>query len=91
MIYKHEKHEIELFDSIHDLPILRFQRFNKYQMIASEIGNTFTDYDARMQKTIQFLKKDMKAEAIQELENQRQCVFNAFNEFTPLGKSFASI
>ncbi len=91
MIYKHGKHVIELFDSIQDLPILRFQRFNKYQMIASEIGNTFEDYDARMQKIIQFLKKDMKNEAIQELENKRQCVFNAFNEFTPLGKSFATL
>lgn len=31
----------------------------------------------------------MKDEAIQELENRRQTVFNAFNEFTPVGKSFA--
>lgn len=89
MIYKHGKHEIEIFDSIHNLPILRFQRFNKYQMIASEIGNTFPDYDARMAKALQFLKKGLTNEAIMELENQRQTVFNAFNEFSPIGKSFA--
>lgn len=89
MICKHGKHEIEMFDSIHSLPILRFQRFNKYQMIASEIGNTFSDYDQRSQKALQFIQKGMNNEAIQELENRRQTVFNAFNEFTPVGKSFA--
>lgn len=89
MIYKHGKHEIELLDSIHNLPILRFQRFNKYQMIASEVGNTFADYDQRTQKALQYLQKGMVKEAIQELENRRQTVFNAYNDFTPYGKSFA--
>ncbi len=89
MIYNHGRHEIEFFDSIHNLPILRFQRFNKYQMQASEIGSTFEDYDHRTQKAIQFLKKDMNAEAAQELENRRQTVFNAYNEFSPQLKSLA--
>lgn len=89
MIVKHGKHEIELFDSIHNLPILRFQRFNKYQMQTVEIGNTFGDYDQRTVKILQFLKKGMTKEAIQELENRRQTVFNAFNEFAPSGKTFA--
>lgn len=89
MVYKHGKHEIELWDSIHNLPVLRFQRFNKYQMQASEIGNTFEDYDRRSVKAIQFIKKGMADEAVQELENRRQTVFNAFNDFTPMGRSFA--
>lgn len=89
MTYKFNNHEIEMFDSIQNLPILRFQKFNKYQMIASEIGNTFADYDQRTTKALQFLQKGMTNEAIQELENRRQTVFNAFNEFTPVGKSFA--
>lgn len=89
MIYKFNNHEIELFDSIHNLRILRFQRFNKYQMQACEIGNTFEDYDYRTAKAIQFIKKGMTTEAIQELENRRQTVFNAYNNFTPIGKSLA--
>lgn len=86
---KGETHVIELFDSIHNLPVLRFQRFNKYQMQSVEIGNTFEDYHQRTMKVIQFLQKDMKEEAIQELENRSLTVFNAFNQFTPTGKSFA--
>lgn len=89
MIYTHGKHEIELFDSIHNLPVLRFQRFNKYQMQSAEIGNTFEDYDKRSIKALQFIKKGMNDEAIQELENRRQTVYNALNDFTPVGRCFA--
>lgn len=89
MIYSHKDHEIEIFDSIQNLPILRFQKFNKYQMQSVEIGNSFEDYDNRTLKIIQFLKKDMKSDAIKELENRRQSYWNAMNEFTPKGKSFA--
>jgi hypothetical protein len=58
-------------------------------MQSSEIGNTFQDYDQRTVKVLQLIQKDMKAEALQEMENRRQTVFNAFNEFTPTGKSLA--
>lgn len=60
-------------------------------MIACEVGNTLVDYDQRMTKALQFMQKGMKDEAIQELENCRQTVFNALNEFTPSGKSFAML
>lgn len=89
MIYNHGKHEIELWDSIHNLPVLRFQRLNKYQMQSSEIGNTFDDYDQRTVKALQFIQKGMKDEAMQELENRRQTVYNALNDFTPVGRCFA--
>ena len=87
MVYKFKNHEIEIYDSIQNLPVLRFQKFNKYQMIASEIGNDFADYDKRTEKALAFLHKNMVQEAIQELNNRRQTVFNAYNEFTPIGKS----
>ena len=67
MVYKFGKHEIEIFDSIHKLPFLRFQRFNKYQMQAVEIGSTFEDYNRRMEKGLQFIKKGMMDQAIMEL------------------------
>ena len=89
MIYKFGRHEIEVFDSIQNLPILRFQKFNKYQMIDNEIGSDFGDYDKRTEKTLAFLQKGMVKEAIQELNNRRQTVFNAYNEYTARGKCFA--
>ncbi len=89
MVVKHRGHTIELYDSTQSLPILRFQKFNKYMMVAAEVGNTFEDYDARTSKALAFLQKEMIPEAIGELNNRRQMVFNAFNEFTPRGKAFA--
>lgn len=58
-------------------------------MIASEIGNDFQDYNNRTQKALSFLAKNMVEEAVQELHNRRQTVFNAYNEFSPIAKSFA--
>jgi hypothetical protein len=58
-------------------------------MIQSEIGNDFADYDKRTEKALAFLHKNMIAEAIQELANRRQTVHYAYNEFTPMGRSFA--
>lgn len=89
MIVEIKGHRIDLYDTTQELPILRFQKFNKYMMIANEVGNTFEDYDARTVKALSFLQKEMIPEAIQELSNRRQTVFNAFNEFTPKGKAFA--
>lgn len=89
MIFKFENHEIELYGSIQTLPIQRFQKFNKYQMIASEIGDTFEDYVARTQEVSAFLAKNMIEEAKQALNNRAQTVYNAFNEQSPRGKAFA--
>lgn len=83
------KHTVELYDSMHSLEIQRFQRFNKYQMNAIEIGSNFEDYDRRTAKVYQFLQKNMVTEAMQELNNRRQAVFNAYNEYTPTGKALA--
>lgn len=89
MTYQFKNHEIEIYDSIQALPIMRFAKFNKYQMIAAEIGSTFEDYNRRTEKALAYLKKGMAKEAAQELTNRQTAVFNAYNEQTPAGKSFA--
>jgi hypothetical protein len=64
MIIKHKGHTIELFDNTQNLPILRFQKFNKYIMLSNEIGNSFEDYDQRTAQALRFLQKEMIPEAI---------------------------
>ena len=78
---------VEIYSSIEELPIKRYQKFNKFLMIDNEVGSNFNDYEIRTSKAIEFLRKDLKQEAIQELENRRQMVFNAFEEYSP--KSYA--
>jgi len=89
MVYQFGKHEIEIYDSVQNMPILRFQKLNKYTMIDLEIGSDFADYDKRTEKALAFLAKGMVAEASQELQNRRQLVYNAYNEQSPKGKAFA--
>jgi hypothetical protein len=84
-----KKHRIEIFSSIEDLPIKRYQKFNKFLMIDNEVGSTFEDYDIRTQKAIELLSKNLKDEAIIELENRRLAVFNSYNEYSPVGFAFA--
>lgn len=79
--------KIEIYDTPEELPIKRYQRFNKFLMKANEVGNDFSDYNARTLKAMEFLKKKMMDEAVVELDNRRQLVFNAFMEYSP--SSFA--
>lgn len=74
---------IEFYTNPEDLPIKRFQRFNKYYLIDNEVGDTFEDYEQRTLKAISFLRKDMKEEAVKELENRRSMVFNAIENYSP--------
>lgn len=82
-------HTIEVYDSAETMPMKRYQRFNKMLMIANEVGSDFTDFDLRSRKAIEFLKKEMYPQAINELENRRQQVYNSFMEYTPKGRAFA--
>lgn len=88
-IIEHKKHKIEIYNSAEDMPIKRYQRFNKMLMIDNEVGSSFQDFDARSLKAIEYLKKGLMNEAIQELENRRQMVYNAFMEYSPKGRALA--
>lgn len=89
MVYKHGKHEIEIFDSVHTTGMLRFQKLNKYRIQQSEVGSTFQDFDLRIAKVLEFIAKGLTEKAIKEAKNLRLTVFNAMNEFSPHSKAFA--
>lgn len=73
------KHIVELYSSADTLPILRFNQFTKNIMLDNDVGSSLPDYDKRLSKAISFLQSDLKDEAIKELENNRQNVFNKQN------------
>lgn len=80
---------VELYDSAEVLPIKRYQRFNKYLMIDNEVGSCFEDFDKRTMKIIELLKKDLKNEAVIEMENRRQMVFNSYENYSPKNLALA--
>lgn len=79
--------KIEFFQSPEEMTIKRYQRFQKFVMIDSEVGSTFEDFDERTMKAIAFLRNKMLDEAVKELENRRQAAYNAYTDYSP--KSYA--
>lgn len=81
--------EVVFYDNIKTLPIRRYQQSNKYLMIASDIGSDFGDFDKRSMEINEFLQKGMITEAIKTIENRRQAVWNAFQNYNPQGMALA--
>jgi len=82
-------HSVVFYDSAETLPYRRYHKFNKFFMIASEVGCSVGDYDKRMQRAISYVNtKDFKS-AGKELTNQRQCVHHALEEYSPKGMALA--
>ena len=86
---KEGKHSVVIFNSSHDLPPRRYQKYNKHVMIAAGVGESLDDYNKRRLKTIGYVKSEDKKSALIELANQQQCVFNALEEYSPSNMAFA--
>ncbi|MGB0896922.1 MAG: hypothetical protein ACPGRW_06340 [Flavobacteriaceae bacterium] len=89
MIIKHKKTLINIYDSIEMLPVKRFQKFNKLQLLSSDVGSDFTDYAQRIATIGQYVGKGLQDLALKELENLNMSLFNGFNEVSPHSLSFA--
>lgn len=85
------KHKVVIYDSIEDLPILRYHRFNKFMLIDAGIGSDLTELDTHIQKVMAFLRaKDTKS-AVTELMNFRQAIYLLQSEITPKHMAFAAL
>lgn len=85
---KFGKKTIVMYDAIEELPIARYVKFTKYQLIESGVGASISSADNHIERAIRFLEND-KDNAIKELENLRQCLFFIENEVNPNHFSFA--
>jgi len=85
------KFDLELFDSIDQLPFERFNAFNKYVMLDSELGATVQDFDKITVRIYEFLNKEMYDDAKNELLNLRIVVNNILTGNSSKGLAFASL
>ena len=81
--------EVVFQDNIEKLSMKRFNRFNKFLMIQNDVGNTFGDFDKRLQGVSSFLHHKLYDKAKSELINLRQMAWNAYTEFSPQGRALA--
>ncbi len=82
-------HIVLTYNDPENLTMRRYQRFNKFLMIDNEVGSSFEDYNKRSEKLVGFLTAGLNKEALQELKNRNQMVYNAFMEYSPRGRAMA--
>lgn len=83
------KHTVEYFDTIEELPIVRFHKYQKLLLIDAGIGSDIAAFDQRIERVRRFLAAAKPDNAQQELENLRQCVYMIQNGISPQHRAFA--
>ena len=69
------KKEIKIYTSIDELPIKRYQKFNKLLLVDSGIGSDMNDVNHHIAKIQAYIKKDNKENATKQLENMRMSLY----------------
>lgn len=87
---KLNKHEVKLYDSIDEMPIMNFQKYNKYIIIDSGLGSDIDSIDEHLVNLAKLIKSD-KDKAQQELQNLRQSMHLLISGISPSHLAFAAL
>ena len=85
------KKTVRVYDSIDEMPIINFQKYNKYLLIDSGIGSEVDDIDAHIARISKFIKSNNAKKALQELQNMRQNMYMVNSEISPKYLAFAAL
>ena len=86
-----KKGTIVLYSSIDELPFDRFNSFNKFVMLDSELGSTVQDFDKNWVRVMEYINKQMYDEAKKNMVNVRMTYNNIMELNSPKGLAFASL
>ncbi len=84
---KFKGHVIEMYDSIQELPITRFQMYNLNLLIDGGIGADLSSFDSKCNSIRRLMKKDIKL-ADQEISNLQQNLRFIMSKTSPEMNSF---
>lgn len=82
---------LKVYDSIDEMPIVNFQKYNKYLLIDSGIGSTVDDVDGHIVRVAKYIKANNTKSALQELQNMRQNIHMINNQISPKYLAFAAL
>lgn len=71
---------VRLYDSIDELPIVRFHKYNRMLLVDAGIGSDISDFDAHIEKVVRWMRKGDNENAAKEMENMRQNVYMIMSE-----------
>lgn len=81
--------QVVIYDSIEDLPITRFHKFNKYAMIDAGIGSNIDDHDRHFETLREMNRRGDRNNLDQALLNAQQRVRFMLQGVNPSTMSFA--
>lgn len=84
-------HSVTYYDAIEELPVTRFHKFQKMQLLDSGIGGDLASFDRRAERLRRYVLTGEKEKAVQELDNLRKCVWLVQEEINPKMLSFAAL
>lgn len=90
-VLKINNKDVRVYDSIDEMPIVNFQKYNKYLLIDSGIGSDVDDIDSHIIKIAKFIKAGNSKKALQELQNMRQNIYMVNSGISPNYLAFAAL
>lgn len=87
-VKKYNGHTIEIYNSIDEMPITRFQKYNKYMLIDSGVGSDLQDILNHVERAKIYVKANQNM-AITEMDNLKQALYLVANEMSPKYMAFA--
>ena len=77
------KHKVMLYNSIDELPIVRFHRYNKCLLVDAGLGSDLNAVDGHIERAVRFINGDHRKEAATEMENIRQTIYLILQGMNP--------
>lgn len=85
------KHKLKIYDSIEELPVVRYHKFSKLMLIDAQVGSSLADFDAHAERIIRYIRTDKKDLAEKELMILRQAVYFIQTEVSPKHLAYAAL
>lgn len=82
-------HTVTVYEGIDEMPIVRYQKFNRLMLIESGVGSTIEELDTHLQRAIVYCMTQPE-HTYNELMNLRQCFNMASNGVHPGMMAFAA-
>jgi len=83
-------HTLKLYDTIEELPVVNFQRFNRYALIDAQVGSDLEDVDVKLTRIAKFVGAGDKINAAEELNNLRQNIYFVQQGISPKHYAFVA-
>lgn len=89
--YYINKHRIKIYNSIEEMPIVNFQKYNKFALIESVIGSDLSSLEQHSLKVMEYLNLNKIDLAKQQLINMRESMYLMAEELSPKYLSFIAL